>query len=134
MSSILGKKLRNVSSMVGMKLKAGQVLGKKLLSDAASSAIQGSASAERLAGRAGRAIDVTARQIGNTAGVIDRSLGRLNPYLSGTVVEPVAVGIRDAAKVTRLLSGPARQQGRELVKLSERGYAKEIEDKLQKFV
>ena len=134
MSSILGKKLRNVPSVIGMKLKAGQMLGKKLLSDSASAAIQGSARAEKLAGQIGRGIDVGARQIGNTAGVIDRSLGRLNPYLSGTVVEPVAVGIRDAAKVTRLLSGPVRQQGRELVKLSERGYAKEVEDKLQKFV
>jgi hypothetical protein len=132
--NVLGKKLRNVPSVIGTKLKAGQMLGKKLLSDSASAAIQGSARAEKLAGQIGRGIDVGARQIGNTAGVIDRSLGRLNPYLSGTVVEPVAVGIRDAAKVTRLLSGPVRAQGRELVKLSERGLAKEVEDKLQKFV
>ncbi len=132
--NVLGKKLRNVPSVIGSKLKAGQVLGKKLLSDAASSAIQGAASAERLAGRAGRAIDVTARQIGNTAGVVDRTLGRVNPYLGGTIVEPVAVGIRDAAKITQLLSGPVRQQARELTKLSERGYAQEVENKLKKFV
>jgi hypothetical protein len=132
--NVLGKKLRNVPSVIGMKLKAGQILGKKLLSDAASSAIKGSASAEKLAGQIGRGIDVGARQIGNTAGVVDRTLGRVNPYLGGTIVEPVAVGIRDAAKITRLLSGPVREQGRELVKLSERGYAKEVEDKLKKFV
>jgi hypothetical protein len=132
--NVLGKKLRNVPSVIGTKLKAGQILGKKLLSDSASAAIQGAARAEKLAGQIGRGIDVGARQIGNTAGVVDRTLGRVNPYLGGTIVEPVAVGIRDAAKVTRLLSGPARQQGRELVKLSERGYAKEVEDKLKKFV
>jgi hypothetical protein len=132
--NVLGKKLRNVPSVIGTKLKAGQILGKKLLSDVASSAIQGAASAERLAGQVGKGIDIGARKIGNTAGVVDRTLGRINPYLGGTIVEPVAVGIRDAAKVTRLLSGPVRQQGRELVKLSERGYAKEVEDKLKKFV
>jgi hypothetical protein len=132
--NVLGKKLRNVPSVIGTKLKAGQMLGKKLLSDSASAAIQGSARAEKLAGQIGRGIDVGARQIGNTAGVVDRSLGRLNPYLSGTVVEPVAVGIRDAAKVTRLLSGPVRQQAKELTKLSERGYAQEVESKLKKFV
>ncbi len=132
--NVLGKKLRNVPSVIGTKLKAGQMIGKKLLSDSASAAIQGSARAEKLAGQIGRGIDVGARQIGNTAGVVDRSLGRLNPYLSGTVVEPVAVGIRDAAKITRLLSGPAREKGRELTKLSERGYAEQIESKLKKFV
>lgn len=132
--NILGKKLRNVPSVIGTKLKAGQVLGKKLLSDAASSAIQGAASAEKLAGQIGRGIDVGARKIGNTAGVVDRTLARVNPYLGGTIVEPVAVGIRDAAKITRLLSGPVREQGRELVKLSERGYAQQVKDELQKFV
>lgn len=132
--NVLGKKLRNVPSVIGSKLKAGQILGKKLLSDAASSAIQGAASAEKLAGQIGRGIDVGARQIGNTAAVVDRTLGRVNPYLSGTIVEPAAVGIRDAAKITRLLSGPAREKGRELVKLSERGYAQQVKDELQKFV
>jgi hypothetical protein len=132
--NVLGKKLRNVPSVIGTKLKAGQIIGKKLLSDVASSAIQGAASAEKLAGQIGRGIDVGARQIGNTAGVVDRTLGRVNPYLSGTIVEPAAVGIRDAAKITRLLSGPAREKGRELVKLSERGYAQQVQDKLQKFV
>jgi hypothetical protein len=121
--NVLGKKLRNVPSVIGTKLKAGQILGKKLLSDAASSAIQGAASAEKLAGQIGRGIDVGAR-----------TLGRVNPYLSGTIVEPAAVGIRDAAKITRLLSGPVREKGRELTKLSERGYAQEVENKLKKFV
>ena len=132
--NVLGKKLRNVPSVIGTKLKAGQIIGKKLLSDVASSAIQGAASAEKLAGQIGRGIDVGARQIGNTAGVVDRTLGRVNPYLSGTIVEPAAVGIRDAAKITRLLSGPVREKGRELTKLSERGYAQEVENKLKKFV
>lgn len=132
--TVLGQKFRNVSSVLGNKLKAGSVVGKKLLSDVASQAIIGANRAEKLAGEIGRGIDVGARQVGNVAGVVDRTLGRVNPYLSGTVVEPLAVGIRDASKITRLLAPVAREKGQELVKLSERGYAKKVEDELKKFV
>ena len=86
--NVLGQKLKN-TSILGAKLKNAQLVGKKLSSRAASDAIQGAAKGKKLIGRAGRAIDVGARQVSNTSGVVDRSLGRLNPYLSGTVLEGV---------------------------------------------
>ena len=131
--NVLGQKLKN-TSILGAKLKNAQVVGKKLLSEAASNAIQGAAKGERLVGRAGRAIDVAARQVSNTSGVVDRSLGRLNPYLSGTPLESVSTGIRDLAKGVQLSAKEARVGGKDLIKLSERGLANEVKDKLQKFV
>ena len=131
--NVLGQKLRN-TSVLGAKLKNAQVLGKKLLSQAATSAIQGAAKGERLVGRAGRAIDVGARQVANTSGVVDRSLGRLNPYLSGTVLEGVSTGIRDLSKGVQISAKEARVGGKDLVKLSQRGLAQKVEDKVEKFV
>lgn len=131
--NVIGQKLRN-TSILGNKLKNAQIVGKKLLSQAATSAIQGAAKGERLVGRAGRAIDVGARQVANSAGVVDRSLGRLNPYLSGTVLEGVSTGIRDLSKGVQLSAKEARVGGKDLIKLSERGLANEVKDKLQKFV
>lgn len=131
--NILGTKLRN-SSNLGMKLKSAQTLGKKLLSDAASSAIQGAKRAEVLLNQGGNAIDIGARKIGNTAGVVDRSLGRLNPYLQGSPLESISTGIRDLAKGTQVISNEARQGGRDLIKLSQRGLAKKVEDEVKQFV
>ena len=131
--NVIGQKLRN-TSVVGAKLKNAQLLGKKLLSEAASNAIQGAAKGERLVGRAGRAIDVAGRQVANTSGVVDRSLGRLNPYLSGTALEGVSTGIRDLAKGVQVSAKEARVGCKDLIKLSERGLANEVKDKLQKFV
>ena len=131
--NILGQKLRN-TTVLGAKLKNAQVLGKKLLSQAASDAIQGAAKAEKLVGRAGRAIDVGARQVSNTSGVVDRSLGRLNPYLSGTPLESVSTGIRDLAKGVQVSAKEARVGGQDLVKLSQRNLAQKVDDKLRKFV
>ena len=131
--NVLGQKLRN-TTVLGAKLKNTQVLGKKLLSQAASDAIQGAAKGEKLIGRAGRAIDVGARQVSNTAGVVDRSLGRLNPYLSGTVLEGVSTGIRDLSKGVQLSAKEARVGGQDLVKLSQRNLAQKVDDKLRKFV
>ena len=131
--NVLGQKLRN-TSMLGAKLKNAQILGKKLLSEAATNAIQGAAKGERLVGRAGKAIDVGARQVANTSGVVDRSLGRLNPYLSGTPLESVSTGIRDLAKGIQVSSKEGRLVGQDLTKLSQRGYAKQVDDKLRKFV
>ena len=131
--NVIGQKLRN-TTVLGAKLKNAQVVGKKLLSQAASNAIQGAAKGERLVGRAGRAIDVGARQISNTSGVVDRSLGRLNPYLSGTPLESISTGIRDLSKGIQVSAKEARVGGKDLIKLSERGLANEVKDKLQKFV
>ena len=131
--NVIGQKLKN-TSILGAKLKNAQLLGKKLLSEAASNAIQGAAKGERLVGRAGRAIDVAGRQVANTSGVVDRSLGRLNPYLSGTPLESVSTGIRDLAKGVQVSAKEARVGGKDLLKLSERGLANEVKDKLQKFV
>ena len=131
--NVIGQKLRN-TSVLGAKLKNAQVLGKKLLSQAASDAIQGAAKGEKLVGRAGRAIDVAGRQVSNSAGVVDRSLGRLNPYLSGTVLEGVSTGIRDLSKGVQISAKEARVGGKDLVKLSERGLAQKVDDKLRKFV
>ena len=131
--NVIGQKLRN-NTALGAKLKNAQVLGKKLLSQAASTAIQGAAKGEKLVGQIGRAVDVGARQVANTSGVVDRSLGRLNPYLSGTVLEGVSTGIRDIAKGVQLTAKETRLGGQDLVKLSERGYAKQVEDKVKKFV
>ena len=131
--NVIGQKLRN-NTALGAKLKNAQVLGKKLLSQAASTAIQGAAKGEKLVGQIGRAVDVGARQVANTSGVVDRSLGRLNPYLSGTVLEGVSTGIRDIAKGVQLTAKETRLGGKDLVKLSERGYAKQVEDKVKKFV
>jgi len=131
--NVLGQKLRN-TSVLGAKLKNAQVVGKKLLSQAATSAIQGAAKGERLVGRAGRAIDVGARQVSNTSGVVDRSLGRLNPYLSGTVLEGVSTGLRDLSKGVQLSAKEARVGGQDLVKLSQRNLAQKVDDKLRKFV
>jgi hypothetical protein len=131
--NVLGQKLRN-TSVLGAKLKNAQVVGKKLLSQAATSAIQGAAKGERLVGRAGRAIDIGARQVSNSAGVVDRSLGRLNPYLSGTVLEGVSTGLRDLSKGVQLSAKEARVGGQDLVKLSQRGLAQKVDDKLRKFV
>jgi len=115
--NVIGQKLRN-TSMLGQKLKNAQILGKKLLSEAATNAIQGAAKGERLVGRAGKAIDVGARQVANTSGVVDRSLGRLNPYLSGTPLESVSTGIRDLAKGVQLSAKEGRLVGQDLTKLS----------------
>ena len=131
--NILGQKLRN-TSMLGQKLKNAQVVGKKLLSQAASGAIQGAAKGEKLVGRAGKAVDVGSRQVANTAGVVDRSLGRLNPYLSGTPLESVSTGVRDLAKGIQVSAKEARVGGQDLVKLSKRGLAQKVEDKVKKFV
>ena len=131
--NVLGQNLRN-NSALGAKLKNAQTLGKKLLSQAASNAIQGASQAEKIVGRAGKAIDVASRQVSNTAGVVDRSLGRLNPYLSGTVLEGVSTGVRDLAKGVQLSSKEGRVAGQDLVKLSQRGLAQRVENKLQKFV
>ncbi len=131
--NVIGQKLRN-NTALGAKLKNAQVLGKKLLSQAASSAIQGAAKSEKLVGRAGKAIDIASRQIGNTSGVVDRSLGRLNPYLSGTPLESVSTGIRDLAKGVQLSSKEGRLVGQDLTKLSQRGYAQKVDDKVKKFV
>ena len=131
--NILGQKLRN-TSMLGAKLKNAQVVGKKLLSQTASNAIQGTAKGEKLVGQIGKAVDVASRQIGNTSGVVDRSLGRLNPYLSGTPLESISTGIRDIAKGVQLSSKEGRLVGQQLTKLSQRGYAKQVEDKVKKFV
>ena len=131
--NVIGQKLRN-TSMLGQKLKNAQVVGKKLLSQAASNAIQGSSKAEQLVGRAGKAIDVGARMTANTAGVVDRSLGRLNPYLSGTVLEGISTGVRDIAKGVNLTAKETRLGGQELTKLSQRGLAQKVEDKVKKFV
>jgi hypothetical protein len=131
--NVLGQKLRN-TSILGSKLKNAQVVGKKLLSQAASNAIQGASNAEKLVGQAGKAINVAGRQVSNSAGVVDRSLGRLNPYLSGTVLEGVSTGVRDLAKGVQLSAKEARVGGQDLVKLSQRGLAKKVDDKLRKFV
>jgi hypothetical protein len=131
--NVIGQKLKNTSRL-GEKLKNAQLLGKKLLSEAASNAIQGAAKGERLVGRAGKAIDVGARQVANSAGVVDRSLGRLNPYLSGTVLEGVSTGVRDLAKGVQVSAKEARVGGQDLVKLSKRGLAQKVEDKVKKFV
>ena len=131
--NIIGQILKN-TSILGAKLKNAQVIGKKLLSQAASNAIQGAAKGEKLVGRAGRAIDVAGRQVANSAGVVDRSLGRLNPYLSGTVLEGVSTGVRDLAKGVQVSAKEARVGGQDLVKLSKRGLAQKVEDKVKKFV
>jgi hypothetical protein len=131
--NVLGQKLRN-TSMLGAKLKNAQTIGKKLLSQAASGAIQGAARGEQLVGRAGKAIDVASRQVANTAGVVDRSLGRLNPYLSGSPLEGLSTGVRDLAKGVQLTAKEGRVGGQDLVKLSQRGLAQKVEDKVKKFV
>jgi hypothetical protein len=105
--NVLGQKLRN-TSMLGAKLKNAQTIGKKLLSQAASGAIQGAAKGEQLVGRAGKSIDVASRQVAKTAGVVDRSLGRLNPYLTGSPLEGVATGIRDLSKGVALTAKEGR--------------------------
>jgi hypothetical protein len=131
--NVIGQKLKN-TSMLGAKLKNAQTIGKKLLSQAASGAIQGAAKGEQIVSRAGKAIDVASRQIGNTAGVVDRSLGRLNPYLSGSPLEGVSTGIRDLAKGVQLTAKEGRVGGQDLVKLSQRGIAEKVKDRVQKFV
>ena len=131
--NVIGQKLKN-TSMLGAKLKNAQTIGKKLLSQAASGAIQGAAKGEQIVSRAGKAIDVASRQIGNTAGVVDRSLGRLNPYLSGSPLEGVATGLRDISKGVQLTAKEGRVAGQDLVKLSQRGIAEKVKDRVQKFV
>jgi hypothetical protein len=131
--NVLGQKLKN-SSMLGAKLKNAQTIGKKLLSQAASNAIQGASQAEKIVGRAGKAIDIGSRQVANTAGVVDRSIGRLNPYLSGTPLESVSTSIRDLAKGVQVASKEARIGGQDLTKLSKRGLAQKVEDRVKKFV
>ena len=131
--NILGQKLRN-TSMLGQKLKNAQVVGKKLLSQAASGAIQGASKGEKLVGQIGKAVDVGSRKVANTAGVVDRSLGRLNPYLAGTVLEGVSTVGRDLAKGLQVSAKEARVGGQDLTKLSQRGLAQKVEDKVKKFV
>lgn len=131
--NVIGQKLRN-NTALGAKLKNAQILGKKLLSQAASSAIQGASKGEKLVGQIGKAVDVGARQVANTAGVVDRSLGRLNPYLSGSPLEGVSTGIRDLAKGVQVTAKEGRVGGQDLVKLSQRGMAQKVDNKLRKFV
>lgn len=131
--NVIGQKLRN-TSMLGAKLKNAQTIGKKLLSQAASGAIQGAAKGEQLVGRAGKVIDVASRQVANTANVVDRSIGRLNPYLTGSPLEGVSTGIRDLAKGVALTAKEGRVGGQDLTKLSQRGLAQKVDDKLRKFV
>lgn len=132
--NILGQKLKN-ASIIGQKLKSVQTLGKKLLSDASSAAIQGSKKAEVLLNQVGNAVDVGGRKVANTAGMVDRTLGRLQPYVSGTVLEGVSTGLRDLAKGTRLVANESRVvAGKDLVKLSERGLAEKVENEVKRFV
>ena len=131
--NVLGQKLKNVSNL-GMKLKSAQTLGKKLLSDAASSAIQGAKCGEVLLNQIGNAVDVGSRKVSNTAGTIDRSLGRLTPYVQGTVLEGVSTVARDLAKGTRVIANESRVAGKDLVKLSERGLADKVKNEVQRFV
>jgi len=131
--NVIGQKLKNVSNL-GMKLKAGQILGKKLLSDASSVAIQGAKRGEVLLNQIGNAVDVGSRKVGNTAGMVDRTLARLSPYVQGTVLESVSTVGRDLAKGTRLVANESRVAGQDLVKLSERGLADKVKNEVQRFV
>ncbi len=131
--NILGQKLKN-ASIIGQKIKSAQTIGKKLLSDSASAAIQGAKRGEILLNQVGNAVDVASRKVSNSAGMVDRTLGRISPYVSGTVLEGVSTGLRDLAKGTRLVANESRLAGKDLTKLSERGLAERVENEVKRFV
>ncbi len=54
--------------------------------------------------------------------------------IHGTPLESVSTGIRDLAKGVQLSSKEGRVAGQDLVKLSQRGLAQKVDDKLRKFV
>jgi hypothetical protein len=133
--SVLGRKVKNTGQMIGSKIRRGGVIGKKLLSDAASQAIVTASGVERSAGRLGKSVDVIGRKVANTAGMVDRNLARVQPLLDAVpITRELGMAGRDLAKVARAGAGEARVVGRDLTKLSERGLAQKVEKKLNKFV
>ena len=66
--------------------------------------------------------------------MIDRNLGKINPYLQGTPLEGLSTSVKDLAKGVQLTSNEARDVGKDLVKLSQPGLAERVKNEVQQFV